>query len=214
MSETINHSVEEWKDVLARLRCAETSWRGHPLSCRDHETFTEAIVLCAMVLDDLSNRYPGLGDRASHVTWAKALVHVDVDTLSAFLPKAMMWLRALSCEGFTDSNGENVFSPAYGSFEDFKHPLVEAFGSVAELFFAPVVDAVELHLTTLSYDSFYPLYQFMCFMTHLTLSDLSMEDELEAAYESQELELEWRYYPDAFVAQLNNVMRGWFGDFH
>lgn len=57
MSHSQNQELSSWKVVLARLRRTETTWRGHVLSTLDHETYTEAILCNAMVLQDLSNRY-------------------------------------------------------------------------------------------------------------------------------------------------------------
>jgi len=203
MSHSKNQELDSWKAVLARLRCTETTWRGTPLSGRDQDTYTEAILCNALVLVDLSNRYPGLGTRRDHVNWALSCARVDVDDLARFLTDAILLLRTISLG--PDESGITWY-------DDFKHRLAAEYPFAGTLL-GTVSEAIDLYCVRRTPGSFYPVYQFLSFLTHLSLLDLDMAEELEAEYLKNEELVQQLVLPTKFVEQMNEVMRGWLKDF-
>lgn len=205
MSRTTNQALSAWKVVLARLRRTETTWRGLHLSERDHRTFTEAILCNTLVLVDLSNRYPGMGAHRDHVNWAHSCVRVDVDRLAHFLTDAILLFRSLS-EGSVQSG--------IACYADFKRQLSEEYPFTGKLL-GTVSGAIDEYIAYPSGATFYPVYQFLSFMTHLSLLDLPMDQELEDEYMSNEKRLEQLALPNEhLLTEMNLVMRRWLKDFH
>lgn len=203
MSRSKNRELSFWKDVLARLGCVGSTWRGFPLSKLDQATYAEAILLGTLVLNDLSSRYEGCGDVRDHVAWALNCVSTDVDRLAAFLSDAILLWRSLS-------EGPSVSGIA--SYGDFKDRLAQQYPFAGALL-SPVRRAVELYVQSPSPHLFYPVYQFLNFLTHLSLVDIDLSDELEAEYKANEERLQQLSLPEPFVEQMNSVMRTWLKDF-
>lgn len=201
MSRSLNQELSSWKDVLARLRRTETTWRGISLSAVDHATFTEAILMNAMILHDLSNRYEGCGSKRDHISWALHCARVDVDSLAHFLPDAIALFRSDTTEG-----------TLYASYADFKHRLAEKYPFAGNLL-GPVSSAIDMHAACPSPATFYPVYQFLSYMTHLTLVDIDMSDELEDEYIATEAGLSRIGGVSHLEDQMNAVMTEWFRDF-
>jgi hypothetical protein len=75
---------------------------------------------------------------------------------------------------------------AYGGFAKwFKLHLAERY-AFAGKFLAPIVGALDHYGSDPTPASFYPVYQFLAFMTHLSLLDLNQVEELEEGYLQQE----------------------------
>lgn len=177
MSITANRELSSWKTVLARLRRTETTWRGSTLSDRDHASYTEAILCNALVLSDLSNRYRGMGTHRDHVAWAINTASLDVDEVGRFLSDVVDRLLNLS---FTEGEGTRLRTYSW-----FKRQLSSDYPFVGR-YLAPIKDALDLYGAEPSPDSLYPVYQFLAFLTHLSLLDLSNGAELEEGYVQQE----------------------------
>lgn len=203
MSLTKNHELSSWKVVLAQLRRTETTWRGKKLSRGDHATYTEAILLQALVVVDLSKRYEGFGTHSDHVNLAINLAKVDVGALATFVSESVMYWRQTSLPE-SDRTVQN--------YTGFKH-LCTQNSPFAGLILGPIRGAIELHFVQQTPSSFYPVYQYLSFLSHLTLVDIDMSAELEERYIEQEEVLAAHHLPDAFVEQMNVVMRDWLRDF-
>lgn len=200
MSRTKNLELSSWKDVLARLRREETTWRGLPLSRLDHETYTEGILMWAMVLNDLSNRYQGFGTYRDHVNFATFVASVDVSEVAAFLSDAVVAWRDLSCP-----------TQQVGGYVGFKHRLIKDH-PLAGRFLAPIKEAVALFLEDPRPSTFRPVYQFLSFLTHLSLVDIDLLATLEDEYCENERRLAAHHLPDFLVQRMTEVMTDWLRD--
>lgn len=203
MSHLKSRELSSWQAVLVRLRRIETTWRGKSLSKVDHETYTEAILLSALVLNDLSNQYEGCGTKRDHVLWAHNCAHTDVSELASFLPDAIVAFRLWSSE---------IGSPQYASYETFKQSLAGKHPR-AGMLLAPVSEAIKLYASCPTPARFYPVYQFLSFLTHLTLVDIDMLAELEDEYKENEALIRQHHLPDHFIQKMNDIMVDWFKDF-
>jgi len=202
MSVRLKHSLSEWKAVLCHIRRNETTWRGSPLSRQDHDTYTEAILLWTLVLCDLSDRYKGLGSHRDHVNFAHNVSKIDVDSLAAFLSAAVNLLRSASSP---------TVAYRLADYDSFKQSLSIDY-PFAGLVIGPIKQAVSSYLSCQTPSTFYPVYQFLSFMTHLSLQDLEMGPELEDEYINKEKELAALRLPDDFVADCNKIMVEWLHD--
>lgn len=198
MSSALHHELSKWKDLLAKLRGSETTWRGIPLSRVDHETWTESILFTGMVLYDLSNRYEGLGTYRDHVLWCINATNTDVSEMATILSEAILYLRLI----------EPGHKDGYASF--IRHMRSKAPRSGVVL--APVKGAVTLFLGDPTAHNFGPVYQFLSFLTHLTLLDIDMSDELETGFLDNEDRVRNHAVPPFYMSQLNGIMREWFRD--
>lgn len=203
MSKRKDRELDSWKAVLVHLGRIETTWRGNVLSSLDHATFIEAVLMNAMVLNDLSNRYFGCGCFRDHVLWAHNCARTDVDRLASFLSAAILLLRDLSSD---------TSRPEIRGYADFKRQLSDEFPFAGALL-SPIRDAIDLYIADRTPHSFTPAYQFLAFLTHLTLTDIDMSEELERGYMEEEERVAQHHLPDQFVAEMNSVMRDWFRDF-
>lgn len=203
MSDRLNQELSSWKAVLVQLRRIETSWRGHSLSQQDHETYTEAILMSAMVLNDLSNRYEGLGTLSDHRRFATKVAHVDVSLLASFLSEAIVLWRHLSSDDFHLANR---------SYDGFKRHLSRVFPFAGD-FLGPVKGCIEMYLKQPDPLAFRLVYQHLSFLNHLTLVDIDLSDELELGYIEHEEMLALQHLPDGFIDEMNRVMRIWLSDF-
>lgn len=203
MSQHYNQELSSWKDVLCSIRRVETRWRGIPLSPRDHLTYTEAILMWAMVLNDLSNRYEGFGSKRDHVNFAHSCVKVDVGELANFVSEAIVEWRRASVLGSP---------PPFANYADFKRRLAARY-SFAGALLGPMQSAVGYHLRYHTPNTFYPVYQALSFMNHLSLRDIDMSQELEDGYLEHEKYLATISPPEFLVQRMNEVMREWFHDF-
>jgi len=199
MSVRLNQELSSWKVVLAKLRRIETTWRGLPLSRVDHQTWTEAVLLATLVLSDLSNRYEGCGSHRDHVLWAFSACHTDVSEMASFLSDVIPLFRGYSVDGDM-------------TYADFKHQLADKYPFAGSLL-APIKGAIELFLSSPNPSTFYPPYQFLSFLTHLSLSGLDMQSELEEEYCENE-EFVRNYKRSQFlISRMREVMTDWFRDF-
>lgn len=203
MSKPLNQELSSWKVLLDHLRGTETAWRGIPLSGRDHDTYTEAILMGAMVLNDLSKRYEGCGSHGDHVRWAMKMVRVDVGQLASFLSEAIVLWRRLSLDDVRI---------ATRSYAGFKRQLSMVFPFAGD-FLSPMKGCITDYMTSPDPLSFRLVYQHLSFLNHLTLLDIDMSDELEANYIEHELKLTQQQLPDGLIAEMNRVMRRWLADF-
>lgn len=192
---SLAHVVTTWEDVLAQLRRKSVRWRGNPLSERDLLTFTEAIVMCALHLTDLSTRFSGIGDERGLITWCHDMTTIDVAAIGSFLSDAVTLLR-------------NVAEPTTYSW--FKRQLRDDFPFTGKIL-APIKGQLMSFLEHPNAESFAVCYQFLSFLTHLSLRDIPYEDESE--YEEMEAYLRKLQYPDSIVARMNSIMREWMEGF-
>lgn len=151
MSNLIKQRQKRWKDVATKLRRIEVTWHGKSLSRLDHDTFSDAILFNAMILNDLSFRYEGLGVFEEHVEWAQYLCSIDVYVLATFLSEAIFALRKFSS----------------GDAYSYLTRLQNEFGEDLDVFrfFYPMVGALDLFTESPCPHSFYPLYQVLSFVT-------------------------------------------------
>lgn len=184
-----------WQDVLARLGRMPVSWRGVLLSERDLRTYTEAIVLCALHLTDLSTRFDGVGSRRELIAWATNVAALDVSDVGSFLSDAVVVLR-------------KVDGPT--SYSWFKRQLRDKYPFVG-MYVAPIKRGLTSFLESPSYRGFYLCYQFLSFLTHTSLEDIAVD--LEGEYEELESNLRGYTYDPALLSELNSVMREWTEDF-
>lgn len=203
MSVKTNQELSSWKDVLVQLGRVETAWRGIPLSRMDHLTYIEALLMQALVLNDLSNRYEGLGSKRDHVNWAMRIASVDVGSLASFLSDAIvLWRRVSSPDVCSDVR----------DYAGFKHQLSEKYPFAGQ-FLAPMRGAIDFYFANPSPRLFYPVYQALSFLNHLTLEDIDMVDELEAEYVAQEETLAALHLHPFLIERMREVMTDWFKDF-
>lgn len=198
MSRSKNRELSSWKDVLVKLRRIETTWRGISLSRVDHETWTEAILLNAMVLHDLSNRYEGCGSHRDHVLWCINATHTDVSEMASLLSDAICMLRDIV-------PGNQI------RYADFKRQLQVKHPNSGALL-APIKQAIALFLAEPTPHTFYPAYQFLSFMTHLSLEDIDMSEELELEFIRNEERVSAHHTPPFLIARLNEIMKEWLCD--
>lgn len=199
MSVTKNREFFSWKAVLELLRRTETTWRGKPLSLQDHNTWTEAVLLNAMVLSDLSNQYQACGSKREHIQWCHIVAQTDVDRVAHFLPAVIDILRHYHVPGSLTVAG-------------LKNQLRDEFPFVGD-FVAPVRNALELFFENPSPDTLYAPYQFFSFLTHLSLLDLDMAQELEDEFIETERRVGSHRAPDFLVASMKRTVEDWFRDF-
>jgi hypothetical protein len=195
MSHSLNRTLSVWEDVLAQLRRKSVSWRGNPLSDRDRDTFTEAVVMCALHLTDMSSRYGGIGSEREIIAWAYRTASLDVSALGSFLSDAVTLLRGIAKP--TTSNW-------------FKRQLREEYPFTG-IFLSPIREVLHRFLVDPNPGDFTVCYQFLSFLTHLTLLDCKVD--LEGEYEELEQYLRTLSYPESLVTEMNSVMRDWMRDF-
>jgi len=187
--------LSTWEDILAQLRCTSVSWRGNSLSEGDRDTYTEAIVLCALHLIDMSTRFGGIGPHRELVAWARFACTLDVLDVGEFLSDAVTLLR-------------HVSEPTTYSW--FKRQLAEKYPFTGR-FLAPIRLALTEFLSNPSAEAFTPCYQFLSFLTHVSLRDLPVD--LEPEYVELESILQTQTYPPAIVREMNLIMREWLAEF-
>lgn len=187
--------LRTWEDVAAQLQRTSVSWKGNSLSDRDLHTFTEALVMCALHLMDMSSRHGGIGPMRELVAWARFCVTLDVSALGSFLSDAITLLR-------------HVAEPT--TYNWFKRQLRTDYPFVGQ-FCAPMRGAFSSFLEMPTSDGFYVCYQFLSFLTHLTLLDIQVD--LEEEYEELECYLRNRSLPESMVRKMNLIMREWMKGF-
>jgi hypothetical protein len=192
---TLAYNLRLWDVVLAKLRRTSVCWRGNPLSDRDLRTYTEAIVYCALHLTDLSTRHDGIGETRDIVRWATEVVLLDVSDVGSFLSDAITLLR-------------HVAEPK--TFGWFKRQLVGEYPFVG-IFLQPIEGALRQFLSEPDPRGFYVCYQFLSFLTHVSLLDL--DQDIETEYEELESYLRSLSYEPGLLRKLNGIMREWMSDF-
>lgn len=195
MSHSLNRVLSTWEDVLIQLGRKSVSWQGNPLSERDQRTFTEAIVMAALHLTDISNRYGGVGSQREIIAWAHLCVSLDVSALGTFLSDVTTLLR-------------EVKGPV--TYNWFKRQLAGEYPFTGR-FLAPIRGALDAFLASPTPRGFYPCYQFLSFLTHLTLLDIDLD--LEGGYEDLETYLRSLSYPEATLSAMNKIMIEWMEGF-
>lgn len=203
MSQNLNHTIRMWKDVRESLGRVEVRWRGITLTDDDRATFIEALVMAAIHLQDLSNQHCGFGQPREIVQWCHRMASLDVSEIASLLSDSISLWRRTSCP---------TVRREIGSFAAFKGQLGKSHPHVG-MFLAPVKGAVQNHLDTGTAATFYPVYQFLSFLNHLTLSDLPQGEELEQEYLEREERLASQPLNRRLVKQMNSVMREWCSDF-
>lgn len=184
-----------WRDVWEVLRRKSVSWRGLPLSDRDRDTFTSTIVMCSLHLIDMSSRYGGIGSSREIIAWAHNMCSLDVSELGSFLSDAVTLLRHV------DSRT---------AYSWFKRQLAKDYPFVG-LVLAPIRGALQDFLADPNPRGFYVCYQFLSFLTHVSLRDTDVS--LETEYEELEHRLQKYHYPSPILRDMNNIMREWMKDF-
>lgn len=193
--QALNPTLSTWEDVLARLGCSSVCWQGLPLSDRDRRTYTEAIVLCALHLTDLSTRFGGVGSQRDFIAWATNVVTLDVLDVGSFLSDSVALLRTIE---------------APTTYSWFKRQLRQKYPFTGMLL-APIRECLTSFLESPTYRGFYVCYQFLSFLTHLTLIDV--EVDLEGEYEDTESYLRTIEYDPRTCAEMNSIMREWMAGF-
>jgi len=193
--DTLAHNFKLWEDVLAELRRVSVCWRGDPLSDRDLRTYTEAIVLCALHLTDLSTQHDGIGETRDIIRWAKNIVRLDVSDVGTFLSDAIVLLR-------------HVATPT--SYSWFKRQLLGRHPYTGDVL-QPIHGALSKFLAQPDPRGFSVCYQFLSFLTHLSLQDVSLD--IEDEYEEMESYLRSLHYEPGLLRKLNKIMREWMSDF-
>jgi len=192
---SLNRVLSTWEDVSVQLRRTSMSWRGIPLSDKDADTFTEAIVMCSLHLIDLSSRHGGIGPDREIIAWARILASLDVYDLGSFLSDVATLLR-------------NVVEPT--TYGWFKHQLSGKYPFVGA-FLAPIRGILSSFLEDPNPVEFRVCYQFFSFLTHLSFVDIDFDVEPE--YEEMELYLQSLTYPEAIVTEMNSIMKEWMQGF-
>lgn len=192
---TLTHVLGTWGVVLTQLRRKSVCWQGIPLSDKDLYTFTEATVMCALLLTDMSLRFDGIGSEREIIAWAKSMVSWDVHVLGSFLSDAIVELR-------------HVANPM--TYNQFKRRLSKDY-PLAGMFLSPIRTVLSSFLEDPNPRDFYPCYQFLSFLTHLSLSDLTID--MMGEYEELESSLHSLHYPPDLLVSLNGIMRDWMKDF-
>lgn len=191
----LNHVLSTWEAVLVQLRRSSISWQGIPLSDRDQDTITEAIVMCSLHLIDMSHQHGGIGSEREIIGWAHNCASLDVHDLGSFLSDVVTLLR-------------NVESAT--SYNWFKRQLRTEYPFVGK-FCAPIRGVLSSFLESPNPRDFRVCYQFFSFLTHISLVDLAID--LETEYEEHEAYLQSLHYPESLIGELNLIMRDWMKDF-
>lgn len=191
MSCTLNHVLSTWKDVLTQLRRKSICWKGIPLSERDALTYTEAIVLWCIALIDISSPYGCLCPEREYIGWATRVASLDVAALSACLSDCIGLLRS-------------TYKPMRPSW--FKRQLGGTYPFLGMLL-SPIKVPLDSFLRNPNAVDFTFCYQFLSFITHLSLQDLAID--LENEYVELEQTLVARTYDPVMLFELNDIMRGW-----
>lgn len=151
--------------------------------------------MCAIHLTDLSQRYGGIGTKREIVAWATNVVSLDVHDLGSFLSDAVSLIREID-------------QPT--TYNWFKRQLREKYPFVG-MFLAPIRGCMASFLEAPNPRDFYVCYQFLSFLTHLTLLDIDVD--LESEYEELESYLQSISYPSTIIVEMNSIMREWMKDF-
>lgn len=206
MPQTVNQTHHVWEVALHKIGRMEVVWRGQTLSLRDHATYTHALCMCGMVFDDLSNRYEGMGTTREHVQWAYRMARLDVAEVGSFLSDAVALWRRTSLPSF---------AAELSNYAGFKGQLSERYPFVGTVL-APMSGAIDLYLQDPTPASFFPVYQALSFLTHLSLQDLDNQAELEAEYVALEEDLKarrrprsWDFWMNDPYLGVNTIIREW-----
>lgn len=191
MSKSIARSHREWEVVLAKLSRVSVCFQGIPLSDQDAATFTEAIVMCCLLLTDLSLQYEDIGDRREIVAWAHVVCSLDVHDLASFLSDALVSIRSVS----------KPIAP-----EEFKRSLGSRY-PFAGAYFSPVRRILASFLADPNPRDFYILSQLLSFLTHVTLVDISTD--VVSGYKKFEQQLSLRGPVSYLTRELNEIMKEW-----
>lgn len=191
----LNPTLSDWGVVLTQLRRKSVCWHGNSLSERDLHTYTEAIVLCALHLTDMSLRSVGIGSQREIVAWCHMVVSLDVSAVASFLSDAITLLRNVS---------------ECSNYKEFKRSLAHDYPFVGQ-YCAPIRRVMSSFLEDPNPRDFADCYQFLSFLTHVTLVDLAID--LEPEYEELERSLQEISYPQDLMVEMNSIMRGWMKGF-
>lgn len=192
---TLNRTLSVWEDVLVQLRRKSVSWQGISLSEGDRNTFTEALVMCAIHLIDMSKRFDGIGSEREIIAWAHFVCTLDVSQLGSCLSDVVQYLRHVS--------RPTTLNSFKREFRD-KYPFIGGF-------IAPIRGLLDSFLGSPCHRGFYPCYQFFSFLTHLNLRDISLD--LEPEYEELEALLHTYSYSGRMIDEMNLIMREWLSSF-
>lgn len=190
--QTLAQVLSTWDVVLAQLRRMSISWQGTPLSERDRNTFTEAIVMCCLHLLDLSPRYDDFVDELALRRWAHFVCTRDVGEFATFLSDAITLFRKGECS----------------SVKEFKRSLP---GVPVGDYLAPIRTLLGKFSQQRDPRGFYGIYQFLSFLTHVTLVDIELDTR--TGYLELESHLSARSSLPESVRVMNSIMREWMEDF-
>lgn len=196
MSSRHNQERSAWSALLSRLRTIESTWRGIPLTPRDHQTWTEAILMTGLVLHDLSNQFEGFGSHRDHVLWCINATHTDVAAMANFLSEVIGVLR-------------ETREPHEMTYSSLKRRVADITPNSGALL-APARGALERFFGEPSPDTLRAPYQFFSFLTRLTLVDIDMSTQLEDEYVGTEERVSQLHLPNFLCDRLNEIMKEWF----
>lgn len=197
-----SQALKAWHDVRASLgRIEVVHWRGRPLSKQDSSTYLEALVLWGVLLYDLLSPY-GIYSHRRCVQAVLTLGQADVAAVGDFLADAVvLWRRFANCEAVLEEDR------AYDAFKGLarRHGLL---GHVV----SPLEEVFDRFDTDRDPTSFYLVSQTLSFLTHLTLEDIDMSQELIEGYMRDEERVRLHRVPEFLLHQMNQVMRDWLSD--
>lgn len=203
MSSTLNQKLRFWKEVEARLRpmLAGNTACEKPLSDLDAGTWSRALVLNCLILQDCLPDGARLRADGSLKQWCFSIAKVDVAQVAKGLKEFQLFLR----------NYPNEWR--FISIADFKRRLPYRFTGD---YFSPVKDILESFLAAPVPDTFRVLNQWVTFPTKLTLQDAADDLTDQARIEYLENEVRLAHLDLGFpeVGELSQVFRSWFKNFH
>jgi len=157
-----------------------------------------------MVAHDLSNRYEGLASAREWLPWALNAASTDVALLGAFLSDAVDLLRQCTSSAVRDT---------IGGYDGFKLRLREKGYPNSGDLLAPISGAIQKFLDNPDPDSFFPVYQVLSFLTHVSLKDLDNGQDLEDEYIAREIALKSHKVPAFLIDEMNSIMKEWMRGF-
>lgn len=197
MSNTINHSFREWKEVEAQLRSAEWIHSGHRLSDNDRERIANAYVLWALCIVDASEFFGDLSRQFSFRNmklWLLNLQRRDVVEVFSTTKDVLGYLRRY--DPYQGPSGQG----------SFKHYLLDCVGVDRLSILGPI--RAMLYAYDGSPSQFLLLNCVLQFVTRLTLNDVDwiIDDNLRTYIDFEEA-LHSQSYPEELLHQLRDIMR-------
>lgn len=198
MSNSTNHELRSWKVSEDRLRSVIFKYQGKPLSKGDNATYSTAIFLQGLILEDLLvDDSPSL--RREVLRWYKTMESLDVYDVASATKILITLFR-----NYTGQWEDN--------YDGFKHHLMAEIPFIGA-FLAPIRGDVVSFINTMSSSSFRIINQFLSTITKISLRDVDRRQQSLEDYLKIETELaDIKHYPPLITA-LNCIMREWLQDF-